>query len=530
MTLGDILGVLRDAYCRTIGIEYMHIQDTEEKRWIQEQVEGVRAERLPDEQRHILGRLNAAEAFEKFLATKYVGQKRFGIEGAESAIPILDEMLSSAADEGLDGASSAWPTAAASTCCPTSWARATTRSFSEFEGTSTPTLHPGLRRREVPPRARPASTRAPAAPTSRSSWPPTPSHLEAVDPVVMGMVRAQAGPDRAARCVLGAAAADPRRRRVRRPGRRGRDARDERHPRLPVGGTIHLIINNQIGFTTAPESAAPSIYSTDVAKMVQAPIFHVNGDDPEACVRVALAFEYRQRFHKDVVIDMVCYRRHGHNEGDDPSYTQPLMYKARSTSTVGAQALHRVAGQAGRHHPRGGRAGARRLPGQAPGGARRDPLQAPRGPDGGREPPPPLGRAAPHRDRRRPRHARPDLPPQLSAYPEASRHPKLAAVRHPRKMFESTARSTGHSPRPWPSVRCCSRASTVRLAGQDSRRGTFSQRHATLVDYETGEPSIPLADRSTSGDRQLWIYDSLLSEYAALGFEYGYSVANPTRW
>ena len=297
----------------------------------------------PDDQRHILDRLNAAEAFEKFLGTKYIGQKRFGIEGAETAIPMLDAILERGRRRrhGRRGDGHGPPR-------PAQRARehrrqvATTRSSRSSRATSTPTSTQGsgdVKYHLGPDR----QVRQPQrATSSASSWPPTRRHLEAVDPVVEGMARAKQDLIDDAGVVLGAADPHPRRRRVRRPGRGGRDAEPVDAPGLPSRRhdpprhqqPARLHHRRRVG-ALAPE------YATDVAKMVQAPIFHVNGDDPEACVRVArLAFAFRQAFHKDVVIDMVCYRRHGHNEGDEPSYTQPLMYKrdrrtgARSASST----------------------------------------------------------------------------------------------------------------------------------------------------------------------------------------------------
>ena len=304
--------------------------------------------------------------------------------------------------------------------------------------------------------------------------------------------------------------------------------RDERHRWLPHRRAIRLIINNQIGFTTAPQSARSSPYCSDVAKTVQAPIFHVNGDDPEACVRVALlAWEYRQTFNKDVVIDMVCYRRHGHNEGDDPSYTQPLMYRAigerRSVRKLYVESLVKrgditleeaeqalsdyqvklqVALDETRHTPR----------------------------DRSRRPPPrPLG-VLPHIGTGVERSVLDRLFTKLTDYPEGfTVHPKLG------KQFD--ARTTLYDTQgevDWATAEALAIGSLVleghpvRLAGEDSRRGTFSQRHAALIDFETGEPWIPF-DNLEGVDRHthFWVFDSLLSEYAALGFEYGYSHANP---
>ena len=326
LALGDILHVLRDAYCRTIGIEYMHIQDPEEQRWIQEQVEGVSPELPIEDQRHILERLNAAEAFEKFLATKYVGQKRFGLEGAESAIPILDAILEAAADSGIVGSVIGMPHRGRLNVLTNIVGKSYDQIFKEFEGQVDPDSMQGSGdvKYHLGQSGKFVARSGKDIPVELAA---NPSHLEAVDPVVVGMVRAKQDQinDPEAFSVLpilmhGDAAFAGQ-------GVVAETLNMSDIKGYRVGGTIHVVVNNQIGFTTTPEAARTGYYSTDVAKIIQAPIFHVNGDDPEACVRVArLAFAYRQRFHKDVVIDMVCYRRHGHNEGDDPSYTQPLMY------------------------------------------------------------------------------------------------------------------------------------------------------------------------------------------------------------
>src|SRR3954452_23524010 len=328
MKLGTILHVLRDAYCRSIGIEYMHIQETDEQRWIQSKVEGVPFQLSNPELRHLLGRLNAAEAFEKFLATKYVGTKRFGLEGAESAIPILDTILSASADDGMSGVVLGMAHRGRLNVLANIVGKSYDQIFREFEayvdpnsvqGSGDVKYHLGATGKYVSTSGKDVKVELAA----------NPSHLETVDPVVLGMVRARqdqlepAGTFPVLPVLLHGDAAFAGQ------GVVAECLAMSEISGYDVGGTVHLVINNQIGFTTSPEHARSSIYATDVAKSVQAPIFHVNGDDPEACVRVArLAYEYRQTFHKDVVIDMVCYRRHGHNEGDDPSYTQPLMYRA----------------------------------------------------------------------------------------------------------------------------------------------------------------------------------------------------------
>ena len=338
-TLDEILHVLRDAYCRTLGIEYMHIQDPEQKRWIQQHVEGQPTTLNIEEQRHILDRLNAAEVFERFLHTRYVGQKRFGLEGAESTIVLFDALLDSAAGSGVAEVVMGMAHRGRLNVLANIVGKSYREIFEEFEGNLDPESVQGSGDVKYHKGARGVfmASAGEELPITLAS---NPSHLEAVDPVVEGMTRAKQ--DRLSPPTDGTPAA----------AAEGVDG----FPCMSVlihgdaafagqgvvaetlnlsglsgyrtGGTVHLVINNQLGFTTAPASARTSVYPTDVAKMVQAPIFHVNGDDPEACVRAArLAFSFRQTFHKDVVIDLVCYRKHGHNEGDDPSYTQPLMYQ-----------------------------------------------------------------------------------------------------------------------------------------------------------------------------------------------------------
>ncbi len=327
LTLGETLGILRDAYCRTVGVEYMHIQEPDQKRWIQDHVEGVSTKLDQEEQRHILGRLNAAEAFERFLHSKYIGQKRFGLEGAESAIPLLDAVLDDAAKAGVTEAVMGMAHRGRLNVLANIVGKSYGEIFREFEGDIDPEsvqgsgdvkYHKGASGKFV-------GQSGAELPVTLAS---NPSHLEAVDPVVEGMVRARqdlldGGPAFPVLSLLvhGDAAF----------AGQGVVAETLNLSNLRgyrTGGTVHLVINNQLGFTTGPEAARSSLYPTDVAKMVQAPIFHVNGDDPEACVRVGkLAFAFRQAFRKDVVIDLVCYRRFGHNEGDEPSYTQPQMYE-----------------------------------------------------------------------------------------------------------------------------------------------------------------------------------------------------------
>ena len=525
-TLGELLGVLRDAYCRTIGVEYMHIQNTDEQRWVQERVEGAGADEFEPDPMVILERLNAAEAFERFLATKYVGTKRFGLEGAESAIPILDMILNLSADQGLDGAVIGMAHRGRLNVLANVVGKSLEHLFGEFEGHVDPHAVQGSGdvKYHLGANGKFQARSGALLPVELAS---NPSHLETVDPIVIGTVRAMqdqidppgaysvlpllvhgdaafAGQGVVAECLAMSDTSGYR-----------------------VGGTIHLIINNQIGFTTAPEYARSSQYCSDIAKSVGAPIFHVNGDDPEACVRVAkMAFDYRQAFHKDVVIDMVCYRRHGHNEGDDPSYTQPLMYKAiaerRSVRKLYLETLVKrgvvtveeaekvLADYQGKLQSAldETRAHAREVTKVPP-------------------PPKPVG-VLPHVPTGVERSVLDRVFAAMNRYPEGfTVHPKLLRQFEGRtEMYERDGDVDWATAEALAFGTLVLEGSPVRLAGEDCRRGTFSQRHAVLVDYNNETKYAPLANLGT-GAARFWVYDSLLSEYAALGFEYGYSHANP---
>ncbi|HJQ44180.1 MAG TPA: multifunctional oxoglutarate decarboxylase/oxoglutarate dehydrogenase thiamine pyrophosphate-binding subunit/dihydrolipoyllysine-residue succinyltransferase subunit, partial [Jatrophihabitantaceae bacterium] len=325
--LRDILGVLRDAYCRRVGVEFRHISDPEERAWIQNRVEVKHEPPTRDEQLHILGRLNAAEAFETFLQTKYVGQKRFSLEGAETVIALLDAVLAEAADQELDEVVVGMPHRGRLNVLANIVGKPYAKIFNEFEGNIDPGTAQGSGDVKYHLGAEGTFT-SPAGHKIAVSLTANPSHLEAVDPVLEGIVRAkqdlldkgESGFTVLPVMLHGDAAF----------AGQGVVAETLNLSQLRgyrTGGTVHVVVNNQVGFTTSPSSSRSSLYATDVARMIQAPIFHVNGDDPEACVRVAkLAVEYRREFGKDVVIDMVCYRRRGHNEADNPSFTQPQMY------------------------------------------------------------------------------------------------------------------------------------------------------------------------------------------------------------
>src|SRR5689334_14401854 len=327
MKLREILGILRDSYCRTTGIEYMHIQDPEQRKWLQERIERPHTKPPREEQLRILAKLNEAEAFETFLQTKYVGQKRFSLEGAETTVPVLDELCEEAAGAGLDEVVIGMAHRGRLNVLANIVGKSYGQIFREFDGNIDPGSFQGSGDVKYHLGAEGTYTSVKGAST-KVSLTSNPSHLEAVDPVLEGIVRAkqdlidkgEAGFTVLPVLLHGDAAF----------AGQGVVAETLQMGQLRgyrTGGTVHIVINNQVGFTTAPEQSRSSVYSTDVARTVQAPIFHVNGDDPEACVRVAqLAFDFLQTFKKDVVIDLVCYRRRGHNEGDDPSMTQPLMY------------------------------------------------------------------------------------------------------------------------------------------------------------------------------------------------------------
>jgi 2-oxoglutarate decarboxylase len=530
MTLGEILGVLRDAYCRTVGVEYMHIQEPDQKRWIQEHVEGLASTLPPAEQRHILSRLSAAEAFEQFLHSRYIGQKRFGLEGAESAICLIDAILDEAAKAGTAEAVLGTAHRGRLNILANIVGKSYHEVFREFEGDLDPEsvqgsgdvkYHKGASGKFV-------GLSGVDLPVTLAS---NPSHLEAVDPVVEGMARARqdlyaegVGFPVLAVLVHGDAAF----------AGQGVVAETLNLSALEgyrTGGTVHVVINNQLGFTTGPEEARSSVYPTDVAKMVQAPIFHVNGDDPEACVRVGrLAFAFRQAFHKDVVIDLVCYRRHGHNEGDEPSYTQPQMYE-RIDAKPSVRRLYTedLVRRGDITEQEAGRAQSdfaarlRQALEETRAAAPTRPVELP--------PPPPPAPVEPPVVTGVSREILDLVAEAVHTMPEGfSLHPKLARALEARAELYATGEVD------WSLAEILAFGSLllegidVRLSGQDSRRGTFSQRHAVLVDYQTERQFVPLARLAAeaglaeSATGRFFVYDSLLSEYAALGFEYGYSV------
>ncbi|MSY90153.1 MAG: multifunctional oxoglutarate decarboxylase/oxoglutarate dehydrogenase thiamine pyrophosphate-binding subunit/dihydrolipoyllysine-residue succinyltransferase subunit [Actinobacteria bacterium] len=527
----EILKTLRDSYCRTVGVEYMHIQDPAQRKWFQDRLEKPYAKPTREEQMRILNKLNEAEAFETFLQTKFVGQKRFSLEGGEGAIAAMDEILQSAADAGIEEVCIGMAHRGRLNVLTNIAGKTYGQVFKEFEGnTDTKSVQgSGDVKYHLGTEGTFESLKGNKVKVSLAA---NPSHLEAVNPVLEGIVRAKL--DRI-------------------------DGPRDQFPVVPVlihgdaafagqgvvpetlnmaalrgyktGGTIHLVINNQVGFTTPPSESRSTVYSTDVAKSIQAPIFHVNGDDPEAVVRVAqLAFEYRQEFKNDAVIDLICYRRRGHNEGDDPSMTQPLMYNLieakRSVRTLYVESLvgrgditkeefeaansdfqaklenafvevHEAMAAPIELIPR--RVGIGTTASDAPEITRptaiaKETLEL-------------IGDA----------HA--NTPPGFTV------HPKL------QQLLAKRVEMSREGGIDWGFGELLSLGSLlvegvpVRLAGQDSRRGTFVQRHAVFHDRVNGQEWMPLRNLSAN-QAKFWIYDSLLSEYAAMGFEYGYSIEN----
>ena len=521
LPLRKILGILRDAYCRSVGLEYMHISNPEERQWFQQHVEGV--SEVPDrvEQLRILRKLNSAEAFESFLQTKFVGQKRFSLEGGESVIPLTDAIVSAAAERGLDEVCIGMPHRGRLNMLANIAGKSVGQIFQEFQGHYAENQVHGSGDVKYHLGTEGIFTTESGAKT-KIYLAANPSHLEAVNPVLEGIVRAKQdrlntkGTYTVLPILLHGDASF---------AGQGINAETLQLSQLPgyrTGGTIHIVVNNQVGFTTSPHSSRTSRYSTDVAKLIEAPVLHVNGDDPEACVRVArLAFEYRQAFNKDIVIDMVCYRRRGHNEGDEPSFTQPLMYKLidakRTTRTLYTEAL------VGRGDI---------TPEEADEIARDYQVQLEEV----------FASVANYEEHSDPNFVVPavpnaeDVPTFISeqlireiaatqiAIPEGFHiHPKLLP------QLQKRAESINDGTIDWSTGEMLAFGSLlkegrpVRLAGQDSRRGTFSNRHAVIIDKENGSEWTPL--RSLISDaNQFFVIDSLLSEYAAMGFEYGYSV------
>jgi 2-oxoglutarate dehydrogenase E1 component len=530
-TLREILDILRRTYSGHIGVEYMHISDPEQRSWIQERIEGREAGFTTKGKIAILKKLIEAEAFERFLDVKYTGTKRFGLDGGESMVPALEQIIKRGGQLGVNEIVIGMPHRGRLNVLANVMAKPYRAIFNEFRGGS---AHPDdvEGSGDVKYHLGASSDREFDLNRVHLSLTANPSHLEIVDPVVLGKVRAK------------------------------QDQRDDRERKevLPLllhgdaafagqgvvaeclglsglrghrtGGSLHFIVNNQIGFTTAPRFSRSSPYPSDVAKMIDAPIFHVNGDDPEAVVYVAkVATEFRQRFGKPVVIDMFCYRRHGHNEADEPAFTQPLMYAriAAHPSVVevysrrlieeglltreeidAMQAKFRAfleeefaAGDSYRPNRADWLDGRWSGIGHAEEGARR-------------------GDTGVDLERLR------EVGRKITSFPKSfTTHKTIARILAARrKMIEEGVGIDWATAETLAFGTLLAEGYPVRLSGQDSERGTFSQRHAVLMDQENEKKYTPLKHVAKDQAR-FEVINSMLSEEAVLGFEYGYSLAEP---
>ena len=537
-TLREILDILQRAYCGRVGTEYRHIQSKEEKLWLREQIrrEFVHPEPIDTEvKKRILWKLISAEQFERFLNTKFLGQKRFSIEGCETIIPLLDQLIDRAGDQGIDQITMGMAHRGRLNVLANVIGHFCERLFTSFEGSIHPSFpadegdvkyHQGAEGERETPKGRKVHLRLS----------PNPSHLEAVDPVVEGMTRAtqdtmtggtltnEETRNRALAILLHGDAAF---------AGQGIVMETLQLAQLHgyrTGGTIHIIINNQIGFTTSPESGRSSIYSTDVARMTQLPIFHINGDDPEAAYRtMRIALDYRQKFHKDVVLDVVGFRRLGHNETDEPSYTQPLMYQRvkehPGVRTVYAQLLIKegVIDEAGVSQLIEERI--RRYEDAL---ARAKKVAAEAKTSFVPEPEVVEIDGSDVIETRVTTDVIKQIAQQISVVPEGFHlNPKMVS-----QLARRAKMGEGGLPMDWAFAEAIAFGSLalagthVRLSGQDSGRGTFSQRHAVLYDTQTGQAWVPLSELGSADNARgrFEVFDSSLSEAGVLGFEYGYSV------
>jgi 2-oxoglutarate dehydrogenase E1 component len=539
-TLREILDILRRAYCGKVGTEYRHIQSKEQKTWIRERIrqEFVEPEPLPAEiKKALLAKLTSAEQFERFLHTKYLGQKRFSLEGCETIIPLLDQLVERGGDKGVEELTLGMAHRGRLNVLANVVGQFSERIFTAFEGS----VHPDFPADEGDVKYHQGATGERTTRAGRKvkiSITPNPSHLEFVDPVVEGIVRARQDTmqieggrpreeviDCAMPVLLHGDAAFAGQGIVMETLQLA-DLKGYR-----TGGTLHIIINNQIGFTTSPDSARSSIYSTDVAKMTQLPIFHINGDDPEAAFRVLrISLDYRQEFNKDVVMDVVGFRKLGHNEGDEPSYTQPLMYaRVKAHPGVRAKYAERLVSEGvltneeveqmikdATEHYEAALARAKEIVSQRP--PKKELPQPIEEVDGSALIETPVERDVIKK-----------IAHKIAVVPDDFHiNPKMVS-----QLAKRAKMGDGEVPMDWAFAELMAFGSLglegvrVRLSGQDSGRGTFSQRHAILYDTQTGRPWSPLTEltRNEGETRaRVEVFDSSLSEQGVVGFEYGYSV------
>ncbi len=532
-TLAEIMAALKQTYCGKIGVEFMHLTDPQEKSWIQERIEGPRnhTDFTVNGKRAILQRLTAAECFEKFLHTKYVGTKRFGLDGGESLIPCIEQIMKRGGQLGMKEIVVGMAHRGRLNVLTNVMGKPFTAVFSEFQGVSAvPDDVQGSG--DVKYHLGTSSDRDFDGNTIHLSLTANPSHLEFVNPVVVGKVRAKQAQrgDKDRTQVMpmllhGDAAFAGQ-------GVIPETLMMSELPGYRVGGTMHIVINNQIGFTTRPQFSRSGPYCTDVAKVLAAPIFHVNGDDPEAVVHVArIATEFRQEFKRDVVIDLYCYRRFGHNEGDEPAFTQPLMYKKikdqpttreiystqlASENVVTADESKAMADDFNKYLDDAFEATKGYKPNKA------DYLE-------GRW----TGMKVAYGDERRGDTAIPaarlqEVGKVLSEVPaNFNVNPKIARLLEAKKKMFETGKDFD-----WATGEALALGTllkdgfAVRISGQDVGRGTFSHRHAIMYDQSTEEKYIPL-QHIDAKQPTFEAHDSPLSELAVLGFEYGYTLAEP---
>jgi len=533
-TVRELVEILRANYCGRIGLEYMHINDLEERRFLQERMEGRAAEIrfTPEGKQAILVKVVEAEQWEKFLARKYVGTKRFGLDGGESMVPALEAVIKYGGQYGADSMVFGMAHRGRLNVLANVMGKPYRAIFSEFAGGATNPEDVGGSG-DVKYHLGTSSDREFDGIKVHLSLVPNPSHLEAVDPVVLGKTRAQqvARGDASGETVLpvllhGDAAFAGQ-------GIVAECLGFSGIPGYATGGCLHFIINNQVGFTTSPQFGRSSPYPSDVAKGIQAPILHVNGDDPEAVTFACkLAIEYRQRFHRDIVIDMWCYRRFGHNEGDEPSFTQPLMYaKIRQHPPVSALYAERLEreGVIGKGWLDGQvEAFTQLLEGEFEAARSYLPNKADwfEGAWAG------LNRPQEAITERRnvatgvAEETAREVGAILTTVPEGvAVHKTLSRIVEARRqMFDSGEGFDWATAEALAFGTLLREGHPVRLSGQDSGRGTFSQRHAVWVDQNSGGKYIPLTQ---IGLARFEVRDSPLSEFGVLGFEYGWSLADP---
>lgn len=534
-TVRQILTALKAIYCDKIGMEFMHLADPEEKAWLQERIEAPRnkTDFTVNGRKAILERLIASEGFESYLHKKYTGTKRFGLDGGEALIPCIEQIMKRGGQMGLKEIVIGMAHRGRLNVLANVMGKPFSAIFAEFQGMGN-IPDDGYGSGDVKYHLGTSSDRDFDGNSIHLSLTANPSHLEAVNPVVIGKVRAKQvqRDDRDSVEVMplllhGDAAFAGQ-------GVVAETLMISELPGYRVGGTIHIIINNQIGFTTMPKYGRSGPYSTDMAKMLAAPILHVNGDDPEAVVHVArIATEFRQTFKKDVVIDMFCYRRHGHNEGDEPSFTQPQMYSSikdhKTTKTIYQEKLlaenvvtedelnsmiegfntelQEAFDSANSYKPNSSEF----LEGVWSGLEMADKEDSARRGETGLS----------EKEIKALGEALTDIPENFAI------HPKLQRFIDSRKeMFETGQGFDWATGEALAFASLVKEGHPVRLSGQDCGRGTFSQRHAIMYDQKTEEKCIPLCNISKD-QAKFEVHDSPLSEFAVMGFEYGYSLAEP---